>query len=100
LGTPEQWVEAFVNAAILGGFLYVFVVFPQGKRKNPFPVALWKAAGLIFVSLGAGIGRTFGLRAIFHSGLIWIFAACAVGTIVSGILLRRFRTRTWQLGPE
>jgi len=100
LGTPEQWLEAFVNAAILGGFLYVFVVFPQGKRKNPFPVALWKAAGLVFGSLGSGMIEVFGLHAILHGGLVWIFVASLVAMVLSGVLLRVLRTRAWQLGPE
>ena len=100
MGTPEQWLEAFVNAAILGGFLYVFVVFPQGKRKNPFPVALWKAAGLVFGSLGSGMIEVFGLHAILHGGLVWIFVASLVAMVLSGVLLRVLRTRAWQLGPE
>ena len=99
MGTPEQWLEAFVNAAILGGFLYVFVVFPQGKRKNPFPVALWKAAGLVFGSLGSGMIEVFGLHAILHGGLVWIFVASLVAMVLSGVLLRVLRTRAWQLGP-
>jgi len=100
LGTPEQWAEVLIYGALFGGLMFVFVVFPEGAKPNSTRVVVLKSAGLVFGSLGFGMIEVFGLRAIFHSGLIWIFAACVVGTIVSGILLRRFRTRTWQLGPN
>jgi len=100
LGTVEQWAEVLIYGALFGGLMFVFVVFPEGAKPNSNRVVVLKSAALTFVSLGAGTGRTFGLHAVFQSGLIWIFAACVVGMIVSGGPLRRFRTRTRQLGPE
>jgi len=99
LGTLGQWAEVLTAGLFFGGLMFVFVVFPEGRKPNSTRVVVLKSAGLVFGSLGSGMIETFGLHAILHGGLVWTFVASLVVMALSRILLRRFRTRTWQLGP-
>ena len=99
MGTPEQWAEVLIYGALFGGLMFVFVVFPEGAKPNSTRVVVLKSAVLVFGSLGFGMMEIFGLHAILHGGLVWTFVASLVVMALSRILLRRFRTRTWQLGP-
>jgi len=100
LATVEQWAEVLIYGVLFGGLMSVFVVFPESPKPNSTRAVVLKSAALVFGSLGFGMIETFGLHAILHGGLVWIFVASLVEMVLSGVLLRLLRTRTWQLGPN